>query len=99
MAKNQRSYTDEFRREAVRLMETSGKPVAQIARDLGVNDNVLYRWRRRLGGGVRKSHDEQVSSVNALEAELKRVRQELEVVKQERDILKKAINIVSRSQP
>jgi transposase len=98
MAKNQRSYTDEFRREAVRLMETSGKPVAEIARDLGVNDNVLYRWRRRLGSGAGKAHDEQVSSVNALEAELKRVRQELEVVKQERDILKKAINIVSRSQ-
>ena len=98
MAKNQRSYTDEFRREAVRLMESSGKPVAQIARDLGVNDNVLYRWRRRLSSGAGKAYDEQVSSVNALEAELKRMRQELEVVKQERDILKKAINIVSRSQ-
>jgi transposase len=49
MAKNQRTYTDEFRREAVRLMESSGKSVAQIARDLDVNDNVLYRWRRRYG--------------------------------------------------
>lgn len=99
MTKKQRSYTDEFRREAVQLMETSGKPVAQIARDLGVNDNVLYRWRKRFGSGAGKAHNEQASNVDTLEAELKRVRQELEVVKQERDILKKAINIVSRSQP
>jgi hypothetical protein len=34
-----RKYTEEFKREAVHLMETSGKPVAQLARDLGINDN------------------------------------------------------------
>lgn len=45
MATERKSYTEEFKREAVRLMETSGKPIAQIARDLGVNDNKLYRWR------------------------------------------------------
>jgi transposase len=59
MAKKQRSYTDHFRREAVRLMETSGKPVAQLARDLGVNENALYRWRRRFGSGQRKHQQEQ----------------------------------------
>lgn len=100
MAKNQRSYTDEFRREAVRLMESSGKPVAQIARDLGVNDNVLYRWRRRYGKRSVQAQQERANGVDVgmLEAELRRMRHELEVVKQERDILKKAINIVSRSQ-
>lgn len=36
MATDRRNYTEEFKREAVRLMESSGKPVAQIARDLGV---------------------------------------------------------------
>jgi transposase-like protein len=45
MARQQRQYTEEFRREAVRLMEMSRKPVAQIVRDRGVNDSVLYRWR------------------------------------------------------
>lgn len=43
MATDRRSSTVEFKREAARLMETSGKPVAQLARDLGVNDNNLYR--------------------------------------------------------
>jgi transposase len=49
MATERKSYTDAFKREAVRLMETSGKPISQIARDLGVNDNNLYRWRGRYG--------------------------------------------------
>jgi len=46
MARTRRKYSEEFKREAVQLMETSGKPVAEIARDLGMNDNNLYRWRR-----------------------------------------------------
>ena len=80
-------------------METNGKPTAQIARDLGVNASVLYRWRGLYGNRERPSANGSTPSVSELEAELKRLRRELEVVKQERDILKKAINIVSRSQP
>lgn len=38
-----KKYTEKFKREAERLIETSGKPVAQIACDLGINDNNLYR--------------------------------------------------------
>lgn len=98
MAKNQKSYTEAFRREAVGLMETSGKSVAQVARDLGINDNMLYQWRKRYGIYGRSVQPEQGTSVADVAAELKRVREELEVVKQERDILKKAISIVSRSQ-
>lgn len=98
MAKNQKSYTEAFRREAVRLMETSGKSVAQVARDLDINDNMLYRWRKRYGKPAQTVQAEQLASMDELAAELQRVRQELEVVRQERDILKKAINIVSRSQ-
>ena len=41
MAVERRGYPEEFKREAVRFMETSGKPLAQIARDLGVKDNNL----------------------------------------------------------
>ncbi len=49
MTTERKSYTEEFKREAVRLMESSGKPVAQLARDLGINDNNLYRWRGQYG--------------------------------------------------
>jgi transposase-like protein len=37
-----RKYTEEFKRERVRLMESSGKPVVQLVRELGINDNNLY---------------------------------------------------------
>jgi transposase len=91
-----RKYTEEFKREAVRLMETSGKPVAQLARDLGINDNNLYRWRSRYG---RQKQIASNGNLTDTEAELKRLQRENEVLRQERDILKKAMSIVSRSQP
>jgi transposase len=96
MTTDRKSYTEEFKREAVRLMETSGKPVAQLARDLGINDNNLYRWRELYGSG---SEARTNGSMAEMEAELKRLRRENEVLRQERDILKKAMSIVSRSQP
>ena len=40
-----RRYTEEFKTEAVRLVRESTHPVAQVARDLGIPENVLYRWR------------------------------------------------------
>jgi len=96
MAIDRRTYTEEFKREAVRLMETSGKPVAELARDLGINDNNLYRWRSVYGNAPQTNGH---SSKVELEAELKRLQRENEVLRQERDILKKAMSIVSRSQP
>ena len=96
MATDRRTYTEEFKREAVRLMEMSGKPIAEIARDLGINDNNLYRWRGLYGSRPQANTN---GSVTEMEAELKRLRREVEVLRQERDILKKAMSIVSRSQP
>lgn len=96
MVTERRKYTEEFKREAVRLMETSGKPIAQLARDLGINDNNLYRWRGVYGNPSQASPN---GSTAEMEAELKRLRREVEVLRQERDILKKAMSIVSRSQP
>ena len=95
MAVERRKYTEEFKREAVRLMETSGKAIAEIARDLGINDNNLYRWRGLYGSQAQANAN---GSVTEMEAELKRLRREVEVLRQERDILKKAMSIVSRSQ-
>lgn len=96
MAVERRKHTEEFKREAVRLMETSGKRIAEIARDLGINDNNLYRWRRLYGNPSQANTN---GSVAEMKAELKRLRRENEVLRQERDILKKAMSIVSRSQP
>lgn len=96
MSTDRRSYTEAFKREAVRLMETSGKPIAQLARDLGVKDNNLYRWRGLYGSQWQMATN---GNLAEMEAELKRLRRENEVLRQEREILKKAMSIVSRSQP
>lgn len=47
MSKEQKIYTKEFKLEAVRLAETSGKPITEIARDLGVSDSAIHNWRKQ----------------------------------------------------
>lgn len=96
MAVERRKYTETFKCEAIRLTETSGKPIAEIARDLGINDNNLYRWRGLYGSQPQTNIN---GNMGEMEAELKRLRRENEVLRQERDILKKAMSIVRRSQP
>ena len=48
MGKMQKVYTREFKQEAVRLVETSGKPITQIARELGVSDSAIHSWHKEL---------------------------------------------------
>lgn len=82
-----RKFTEEFKREAVRLLDEPGVTCAQIARDLGINANMLSRWRRELTGdgsrafrGHGQSRDEDLTAV----------RRELARVKKERDFLREA---------
>ena len=49
MAKQQKVYTREFKVEAVQLVKNSGKPMSQIARELGVSDSALYRLPQAIG--------------------------------------------------
>lgn len=90
MGIQRRRYDEEFKREAVRLSYESGRTVAQVARDLGMDENNLWRWRRKFAGDERKEPGE------SAEAELKRLRRELARVTEERDILKKALAVFSR---
>lgn len=95
MGDRRRSFSREFKLEAVRLVTEGGLSLSQAARDLGISESMLGRWRRQLvqdpgeafpGKGHLKSQDE----------ELRRLRRENEVLRQERDILKKALGIFSR---
>ena len=88
MTKRKR-FTAEFKREAVRLLETSQKQPSDLARELGVRRNQLYKWKDQLsrrGEQAFPGHGRRQASSD----EVTRLRQELEQVKQERDILKKA---------
>jgi transposase len=57
MGQKQKTYTTEFKREAVRLLESSGKSGAKFAEELGINDGSLYTWHKQLAaqGEVRLS--------------------------------------------
>jgi transposase len=48
MKKVQRTSTAEFKREAVRLAQRSGKPIAHVARELGISDTSIHQWRKEL---------------------------------------------------
>lgn len=91
-----KTYTEEFKQDAVRLVETSGKPKTQVARDLGISESALYRWLKEYGTDQVPPATTTGQSVKDLEAELKRLRRENEVLREERDILKKAISIYSQ---
>jgi transposase len=83
-----RKFDRDFREGAVRLVRETGKPVAQVARDLGVNEGTLGNWvntdrRRRDGGDGFLSEDER--------AELVRLRKENAELLMERDVLKRSV--------
>jgi|WetSurMetagenome_2_1015567.scaffolds.fasta_scaffold237285_1 transposase len=83
-------YSEEFKKEAVRLALEGGMSRSRVARDLGVNINSLAGWIKKAkatrGGEVRET----------LEAENRRLRRELAIVTEERDIVKKAVGIFSK---
>ena len=90
MVRERRFFSDEFKREAVKLVRQPGASKAAIARDLGVGSNVLGRWvRDEEGTGASVPHGSKGDGLSVQEFE--RMRRELAKVKTERDILKKAL--------
>ena len=87
-------YPREFKLEAVRLLRTGEKPVAQVARELGVKRTLLYRWQEAQateGDAAFRGTPGRKPS-----AEVARLKRELAVVQEERDILKKAAAYFAR---
>lgn len=88
MGQKRRRYSREFKLDALKLV-SEGRPVAEVARNLGIHVNTLHGWRAQLatdpdapfpGQGNRSEKDE----------EIRRLKRDLKRVTQERDILKKA---------
>jgi len=90
-----RRFTDEFKREAVVLWETSGRPQTEMASEIGIVPTILRRWQRKLQeGGVSaipaaKQPASPMASPADQAAEIARLRRELDRARMERDILKK----------
>jgi transposase len=90
-------YDDEFKRNAVDLVDTTGRPIAEIAGDLGIPYKTLECWRHQMRGRNRKPPaGENAQPPDPRELELRHLRKKLADVEMERDILKKALAICSR---
>ena len=89
-----RQYSDEFKREALHLLETSGRSVAAIERELGLSSGLLHHWKKRFQVNEQSNRLE-LSEIEHLKLELRQVKRELQIVQQERDILKKTVSIFS----
>lgn len=94
MATTRRTYTAEYKRQAVRLLETSGKSAAQIERELGIGAGCLSRWKRKLaedGSSAFPGH----GRLTPLKERLRQLEREREILLQEIDILRKAATTFS----
>ena len=87
MPETRRKFDTEFREGAVRIVRETGKPIAQVARDLGINAGTLANWCAR----ERAEHEgmEGLSTGDAVE--LKRLRAEVAELRMERDVLKRSV--------
>lgn len=86
--RKRRKYTKEFKDEAVKLVTEQGYLITEAARNLGIHENLLGKWKRDFCESTTDSLSS--DSPAALKAELARLRKENKQLKMEREILKKA---------
>ena len=87
MPEKRTKYDREFREGAIRIVKETGRPIAQVARELGVNEGTLGNW-------VARDREERQNtdglSTGDIE-ELKRLRAEVAELRMERDVLKRSV--------
>jgi transposase len=91
MSTTRKSYTEEFKREAVALVEKSGNR-SQVARDLGIHMSLLRKWQEKINGNPDRPFP---GKGNPQDAELAQLKKENARLKEEVEILKKAVGIFS----
>lgn len=96
MGEKRRQYTREFKIEAVRLLDESGRPKAQVARELGVHESLLTRWKTQLKEHPAPEAFPGNGKLSIAEAEVRRLRRENEQLRQERDFLRKTAAYFAR---
>lgn len=86
-----RSYSEDFRAEAVRMVVEDGRKTKEVADRLGISPNMLNRWCRN-----QEREDRAGKGTRADEAEVRRLRRRVKDLEQEREILKKATAFFAR---
>jgi len=96
-----RTYTTEFKVEALELLKSSGKSGEQIERDLGITPGLLRKWQMKYQAVAKRGADGEIdlelTDLEAAKREITRLRHSVAELEEERDILKKALSIFSRS--
>lgn len=97
MPKARRSFTNEFRQEAVNLLLSSGRTLKRVAEELGITPNSLRTWRDKALGNGRSGQAEAAAGAPVADAaaEIRRLQRENEYLRRQREILKKAMSILS----
>ena len=95
MAKSRRTFTPEFKAQAVKLVTEGGKSLSEVARDLDLGESMLRAWKHDLSKGSDQAFPGK-GNPPALEEELRRLRAENKRLTMERDILKKATAFFAR---
>ncbi len=86
--RRRRNYTKEFKEEAVKLVTEQGYSLAEAGRNLGVNPQLLSKWKRNIEGNT--DSDLSPESIVSIQSELRVLRKENKRLRMEREILKKA---------
>jgi transposase len=92
-------FTREFKLEAVRLLELGQKPASELAMELGVARNQLYKWQAQLQRKGEAAFPGSGAKPLSEQSEIERLRRELKQVTEERDILKKAAAYFAKELP
>jgi transposase len=88
-------YQEEFKKQAVELLISSGKPCEQLARELGCSGYSLHLWKKKYLASVTPATvDDQRMSAPEMERELRALRKQVHHLEQQRAILKKALSIL-----
>jgi transposase len=99
-ARERASYTDQYKQEALELWRSSGRSAAKVAAQLGIRPPLLYRWAHlERTSNVLQSEPKSKRSVEALEAEIRRLRAENAKLLEQREVLKKSLGILSEVPP
>jgi transposase len=89
-------YSKEFKTESVRLLDLGKKPAVELALELGIRRNQLYKWKEQLAGKGKAAFAGPGRRPASQESEVARLKRELAKVTEERDILKKAVAYFAR---